>query len=82
MATETAIQFTQCRRCKTFFNPVLLPAINKMATCCETCRLRNILDGLDLPTPPELLDCHTKHPTLTSQEFAREINKPTPNEEP
>lgn len=36
---------------------------------CDDCQVRNLFDGFDLPTPPELLDRHTKHPTLSEREF-------------
>jgi hypothetical protein len=36
----------------------------KFTTCCPTCQARNLFDALDLPTPPFLLDRHTKIPQL------------------
>ena len=44
--------------------------------CCENCQARNLFDGLDLPTPPELLDKHTKHPTLSQWQYRKEMLKP------
>ncbi|MEM4408618.1 MAG: hypothetical protein QXI19_07735 [Candidatus Caldarchaeum sp.] len=40
---------------------------------CPVCRARNLLDGLELPTPPFLCDPHTKHPCLTDKEFLEKI---------
>lgn len=33
------------------------------------------MDGLGLPTPPEMLDRHTKRPTLTDAEYRKEMLK-------
>lgn len=61
-----------CRRCGQPFTPkpTKLKTI-PMTRCCETCACRNLLDGLDLPTPPSLLDRQTKHPTFTDAEWLR-----------
>ncbi len=37
--------------------------------------VRNLFDGLDMPTPPELLDRHTKHPTISEREFKIQLSK-------
>jgi hypothetical protein len=42
---------------------------------CVVCQARNLFDGLDLPTPPELLDKYTKHPTLSQRQYQEELNK-------
>lgn len=44
-----------------------------MSLCCEDCQFRNIMDGLGLPTPPEMLDPHTKDPALTDAEYRKKI---------
>lgn len=58
-----------CKRCGKQFKPRRLKLLNKMADCCEACGIRNLCDGLGLPTPPELLDRHTKLPALTRRDF-------------
>jgi hypothetical protein len=35
---------------------------------------RNLTAWLDMPTPPDLLDKHTKHPTLTRDEYRKKLN--------
>jgi hypothetical protein len=64
-----------CRRCGKLFTPkpTKLKTI-PMTRCCETCQYKNLFDGLDLPTPPDLLDRHTKHPTLTDAEWRRKLH--------
>lgn len=62
-----------CKRCGALFQPRLTTL--GMTKCCPDCACRNLLDGLDLPTPPILLDRHTKHPTLTDAEWRRELGK-------
>lgn len=65
-----------CRRCGEPFTPEPTGLKNMPLTrCCDPCKLRNLHDGLDLPTPPDLLDKHTKHPTLTKEEFYRRLNE-------
>jgi len=36
--------------------------------------MRNLFDGLGVPTPPEFLDRYTKHPTLSEEEFRRKLH--------
>lgn len=65
-----------CKRCGDNFDPEdglmgKSPLIEPRH--CKTCQTRNLLDGLDLPTPPELLDKHSKHPTLSDRQFQNEI---------
>lgn len=63
-----------CKRCGEPFNPKPTKLkTTPMTRCCETCSVRNIFDGLDLPTPPELLDRHSKLPTLSEAEFRRKL---------
>jgi hypothetical protein len=65
-----------CRRCGKPFTPkpTKLKTI-PMTRCCETCACRNFFDGLDLPTPPSLLDAHTKHPALTDAEWRKKLKE-------
>lgn len=66
MKTNQAI----CRRCGKAFTPQPTNLKSRpMTTFCKECGLRNFLDSLDLPTPPDFLDRYTKHPTLTKDEF-------------
>lgn len=69
---------THCKRCGNPFTPrpTRLKAM-LMTRCCETCCVRNLFDVLDLPTPPELLDRHTKHPTLSQVEFHKNLKDDT-----
>lgn len=63
-----------CKRCEKEFLPKTLFG-KAMSVCCPSCMVRNLSDFLDLPTPPELLDKHTKIPTLTREEFHRKIQE-------
>lgn len=65
-----------CKRCNVEFTPrPTRLKFRPMTDHCNTCMARNILDGLDLPTPPELLDRFTKHPALTNKEFQEMLDK-------
>lgn len=64
---------TACARCQKPFIPEWCDAPAMWGRCCETCTARNLFDGLDLPTPPELLDRFTILPTLTRDEYRRLI---------
>lgn len=65
-----------CARCGNDFEPVWMEKpFNMFTKACDTCKLRNFLDNLDLHTPPGLLDPHTKLPTLTEKEFKKEFLK-------
>ena len=67
--------YAACKRCGKSFRPKPTKLrITKMTTCCETCQCKNLFDGLDLPTPPGLLDRHTKHPTLTDAEWRKKLH--------
>lgn len=46
---------------------------NIMSRFCEDCFLKNLLDGMDFPTPPEFLDRHTLNPCLTEAEFQKQL---------
>lgn len=63
-----------CRRCGGSFIPQPIKSNPKtVTTFCEECQFRNFLDNLDLPTPPDFIDRHTKHPALTKDEFKTKI---------
>lgn len=65
-----------CKRCGRPFTPEKT-RLKKMpmTRCCDECKVRNLMDGLGLPTPPNLLDPFTTRPTLTDQEYKRELAK-------
>jgi hypothetical protein len=65
-----------CLRCGKPFYPRWLDGLNKWNSCCRQCGMRNLLDGLDMPTPPIMLDAKTKHPTLTDAEFDQKLGEP------
>lgn len=66
--------YAACARCGKPFQPkpTKLKKI-PMTRCCETCQCKNFFDGLDLPTPPSLIDRHTKHPTLSDAEWRKKL---------
>jgi len=64
---------TPCQRCQRPFMPEWNDRLGFFSRCCKTCSVRNFFDGLELPTPPELLDRHTVHPTLTDEEWRRKL---------
>ena len=63
----------RCLRCGNPFVPFETPM--GQARHCRTCAARNIYDFLELPTPPLLLDKHTKIPALTNEEWDSKIRK-------
>lgn len=64
----------RCKRCGQLFKPKRLPLKTiPWSTCCDVCGLRNLFDGLGMPTPPELLDLHTLIPTLSQDEYRRKL---------
>lgn len=68
--------YAACKRCGKHFQPKPTKLlVTKMTTRCETCQCKNLFDGLDMPTPPSLLDKHTKHPTLTDAEWRKKLNE-------
>lgn len=67
-----------CKRCGKLFVPTLRFG-KRLSTCCDNCSFRNLMDGLGMPTPPELLDKHTKVPTLSDEEYRRKL-KDTPED--
>ena len=72
---------TACLRCGRPFEPQLVKlATIRLTRHCEDCGVRNILDGLGLPTPPGMLDRHTRRPALTDEEFRRKLHEPGPEE--
>ena len=70
-----------CPRCGKPFNPrpTELKVIG-LTRFCEECMCRNLMDGLGLPTPPEMLDKYSKYPTLTRREFNKKLSEPTPED--
>jgi hypothetical protein len=65
-----------CKRCEKPFTPrpIHLGGTKRMTRMCEDCQFRNLMDGLGLPTPPCLLDRHTKVPTLSEREYNQTIS--------
>lgn len=64
----------KCQRCGKPFKP----KPNKMSATgmtrhCSACQVRNLFDGLGLPTPPEFLDRHTTIPALTGEEWIKKM---------
>lgn len=69
----------RCKRCGQLFKPKRLPVKTiPWSTCCDVCGLRNLFDGLGMPTPPELLDPHTKIPSLTKAEYVKKLENLKP----
>lgn len=69
----------RCKRCGKWFFPELRSLGS--GVCCDQCCVRNLFDGLGLPTPPELLDQHTKYPTLTQAEYQKKLNEQPQDED-
>ncbi len=68
-----------CARCGKPFKPEPTGLkVTKWSTCCDECKCRNLLDNLGLPTPPVMLDKHSKLPTLTREEFRRKLDADNP----
>lgn len=59
-----------CGRCERVF-VVGRDQIAESEKFCGQCQARNVLDGFGLPTPPELLDPHSRQPALTEGEFQK-----------
>src|ERR1035437_2530437 len=75
MAVRFGDLLGRCKRCGKPFEPKPIRLKTKtMTECCETCQCRNFFDGLDMPTPPALLDRYTKLPTLTDKEWHKKLN--------
>ncbi len=66
-----------CLRCGNPFTPepTRLKTI-PMTRHCQRCHTRNVLDGLGLPTPPELLDRFSRNPALSKAEYYRKLDSP------
>ena len=64
-----------CKRCGQPFQPEFLDALKRFSTCCMDCMYRNLTDACNLPMPPEMLDPHTKNPTLSEDEFRKKLNE-------
>lgn len=73
MSTKTKPAKQICIRCGATYRPMWLVELKQWNRCCATCSVRNLMDALGLPTPPNLLDAHTKKPTLTQDEYYRAI---------
>lgn len=65
----------ECPRCHRPFKPVWQEAIKIWSRFCEDCQIKNLFDWLELPTPPDMLDQHTKRPCLTKEEFRRKLQE-------
>lgn len=63
-----------CKRCGGDFGERYSSVICPESGVCAVCEMRNLLDGLGMPTPPSLLDAHSKYPTLTDEEYLAELN--------
>lgn len=63
----------ECKRCHNSFTPYWIDCIDKWSTHCDQCQVRNIFDGLNMMTPPDLIDQHSKKPALTDAEFKRSL---------
>jgi hypothetical protein len=59
------MNMTKCPRCGKPFKPEKIDF--SWTRCCQTCRVRNFLDALELETPPALLDKYTKVPQLLDE---------------
>lgn len=62
-----------CKRCGQPFEPKKLFKSKLLQRMCDDCQYRNLMDNMDFPTPPEMLDPFTKIPTLTDDEYKRAI---------
>ncbi len=67
---------TPCKRCGAPFPAEWCDSLHKPWSCCTTCRVRNIFDGLGMVTPPELLDKHTRRPALTQRQYQKLVDTP------
>ena len=68
-------KLAECKRCGKKFTSKWCASLKMWERCCTTCQVRNLHDGLNMPTPPELIDPHTKHPTLTQGEYDRAVER-------
>lgn len=69
----------RCKRCGQLFKPKRLPLKHRpWSTHCDVCGVRNLFDALNLPTPPELLDIHTKIPSLSKAEYIKKLQEFNP----
>lgn len=75
IANKGEAVLTECKRCHRTFMPKWIEGLAIWQHCCETCGARNLFDAMDLPTPPELIDCHSLRPTLTDGEFKRKLRE-------
>jgi hypothetical protein len=62
---------SDCARCQQPFDPKDSVFTGTPSRFCSACQCRNLFDGLRLPTPPAMLDRHTKVITLTDAEYRK-----------
>ena len=76
MIKSTDSKPTHCPRCNEPFDSKItkIKKFSFWAKFCENCQYKNLIDGLGLPTPPELLDIYTIWPTLTREEYKKALN--------
>jgi hypothetical protein len=69
--------FRECLRCHDLFIPkeITIGELKIEAKFCEDCQYRNVIDALDLPTPPEMLDQFTIKPCLSKWEYEKRMNE-------
>lgn len=66
---------SKCNRCNRLFEPEYNEKYQYYSRCCKNCGYRNLMDFLDIPTPPELLDKYTKIPCLSKEEYNRKMKE-------
>lgn len=64
-----------CLRCHQPFDPSQSFSFNGPPKFCADCQVRNLFDNCDIPTPPELIDPHSKNPALTEDEFRKKVSE-------
>jgi len=75
---EPIKEMKTCKRCGKLFDPnkgITGPNPLIEPRHCSICQTRNLLDGLDMPTPPDLLDKHSRHPTLSERHFQKALSE-------
>lgn len=65
---------TTCNRCGKEFPPKFCAPLKRFYNHCDQCRLRNLFDCLDLPTPPEMLDKFSRNPTLSERQYHKSLS--------
>lgn len=64
-----------CPRCNKHFIPEWIDVLAEWESFCGDCLARNLFDQMGFGTPPGLLDKYTLKPTLTEEEFQRNLRK-------